>query len=73
MKDQYLYALLDADGKCRRIESQGTVKAALVDLVADGWRPLRETPFAPAVGSAYMLLVLEREAEGKLGFGFNPG
>lgn len=73
MKDQYLYALLDADGKCWRIEPQGTVKVSLADLLTEGWRPLRETPFAPAVGSAYILLVLEREAEGKFGFGFNPG
>ena len=73
MKTEYLYAILDADGKCWRIVQAGTTKVSLVDLIGEGWRPLRETPFAPAVGSAYVLLVMEREEEGKFGFGFNPG
>ena len=72
MKTEYLYAILDADGKCWRIVANGTVKMNLVDLLAEGWRPLRETPYAPAVGTAYVLLVLEREVEGQFGFGFNP-
>ena len=73
MRMQYQYAILDANGGCWKIEGQGTSKANLIELMADGWRPLRETPFAPAVGAAYVLLVLEREPEEKFGFGFNPG
>ena len=72
MKTEYLYAILDANGACWQIEGRGTVKATLPDLLADGWRPLRETPFAPAVGAAFVLLVLEREPEGTFGFGFKP-
>ncbi len=72
MKTEYLYAILDANGACWRLEGQGTTKANLAELLAGGWRPLRETPFAPAVGAAYVLLVLERESEGKFGFGFSP-
>ncbi len=61
MKTEYLYAIIDADGKCWRIIQSGNTKDNLVDLLNEGWRPLRETPYAPAVGTAYILLVLERE------------
>ena len=72
MKTEYLYAILDADGKCWRIVPGGNAKVNLTDLLDEGWRPLRETPYAPAVGTAYVLIVLEREVEGSFGFGFSP-
>ena len=72
MKTEYLYAILDSDGKCRRIVQGGNTVVSLVDLLDDGWRPLRETPYPPANGAMYVLIVLERETEGQFGFGFKP-
>ena len=74
MKTEYLYALLDTAGGCWRVDGQGTSRIILPDMLAEGWRPVRETPFAadPTVATPSILLVLEREVEGSFGFGFNP-
>ena len=68
MKDQFLYVILDNQGGCRRVDD-APEKTRLSDLLAEGWRPVRETTF----GDGRVLILLEREAEGKFGFGFNPG
>jgi hypothetical protein len=72
MKTEYLYAIVDCNGACWRIVGRETEKAILPDLLADGWRPLRETPFPQATGMSYILICLEREPDGKMGFGFGP-
>ena len=74
MKTEYLYAVLDPDGNCWRLEGQGTARISLYGLLGDGWRPVRETPFAATgtMTTPSILLVLEREVEGSFGFGFNP-
>jgi hypothetical protein len=71
MKSEYLYAIVDADGGCWRIVGRTTEKAVLPELLAEGWRPIRETPFSPPPGvTPYILICLEREPEGEQGFGF---
>jgi hypothetical protein len=74
MKTEYCYAMVDLNGACWRIVDRTTEKASLPDLLAEGWRPVRETPFAhyEASTSSYILICLEREPNGKLGFGFGP-
>ncbi len=68
MKTEFLYLIVSADGACWRLVGQSTEQANLTDLLAEGWRPVRETTF----GDARVLILLNREAEGKFGFGFNP-
>ncbi len=72
MTSEYLYAIVDSAGSCWRIVEQSTEKASLPDLLAEGWRPLRETPFPSSTGSGYVLICLEREPEGPRSFGFGP-
>ena len=69
MKTDYLYVWLAARGECRRFGNQATEPASLPDLLAEGWRPVRETP----LGEGSVLILLEREAEGGFGFGFGKG
>ena len=70
MKTEYLYAIVDIHGACWRIVDRTTEKASLPDLLLEGWRPVRETPFPQATGMSYILICLEREPEGQAGFGF---
>jgi hypothetical protein len=70
MKAEHLYAIVNARGECWTIVDRGTEKSALPDLLANGWRPVRETTFAQATGEGYILICLEREPEGQAGFGF---
>ncbi len=74
MKTEYLYAMVDLNGACWRIVDRTTEKASLPDLLAEGWRPVRETPYAryDANSSTYILICLEREPDGKPSFGFGP-
>ena len=74
MKTEYCYAMVDLNGACWRIVDRATEKVALPDLLAEGWRPIRETQFAhhDASTSSYILICLEREPDGKMGFGFGP-
>jgi hypothetical protein len=72
MKMEYLYAIVGSDGACWRIVGRETEKAVLTDLLVEGWRPVRETPFVQATGASYILICLEREPEGQKGFGFGP-
>ncbi len=44
MKTEFLYLWLAARGECHRFVDQATEKASLPDLLAEGWRPVRETP-----------------------------
>jgi len=65
---EYLYAMLDTNGHCWVVRDHDTEKAAgLGALLADGWRPVRETAFHEL---PYVLILLEREAAGSSGFGF---
>ena len=68
MKTEYLYAIVDNEGSCWTIVDRSYEEASLPDLLAEGWRPIRETPF-PDSG---ILICLEREPDGKMGFGFGP-
>jgi hypothetical protein len=72
MKTEYLYVIIDYHGGCWRIVGRETEKAVLPDLLLEGWRPIRETPFPDATGQSYILICLEREPDGKIGFGFGP-
>ena len=67
MKAEYLYVILSADGECWRIVGREYEDASLPDLLAEGWRPVRETPFS---GVEQILICLEREPEERVGFGF---
>ncbi|WP_435010119.1 hypothetical protein P12x_001348 [Tundrisphaera lichenicola] len=70
MRIETLYVILDRNGKSRVVRDQTTDSISLNELLADGWRPTRETPFG---GSGIeILILLEREAEGSFGFGFRP-
>lgn len=65
---EYLYALIDVHGGCWVIRDDDTEKVAgLPSLLADGWRPLRETSFQV---EPYMLVVLERDSRAPEDFGF---
>jgi hypothetical protein len=64
MKIEYLYAIVDVNGACWRITGRETEKAFLPELLAEGWRPIRETPFHQATGISYILICLEREPNG---------
>ena len=69
MKTEYLYVRLDRAGECSRIVAKGLEKVSLAGLLAEGWRPIRETPFTQ---TNEILICLEREPEGQMGFGFGP-
>ena len=70
MKIDYLYAIVDTNGACWRIVGRSTEKASLPDLIADGWLPVRETPFPQNDLGSYILICLERDPDGKPSFGF---
>ncbi len=70
MKTEYCYAIVDYNGRCWTIVGRATEEVALTDLLAEGWRPVRETPFPE--GQQRILICLEREPDGKIGFGFGP-
>ena len=67
MRPEHLYAIVDHQGGCWRIVGRGNEKADLPALLAEGWRPVRETAFAL---TNHILICLEREPEGQVGFGF---
>ena len=68
--------ILGRSGKSLLVKDQaGTDPASLNQFLADGWRPVRETPFAPDARTdraASVLILLERESESSFGFGFKP-
>jgi hypothetical protein len=70
VKTEYLFAIVDANGACWTIAERSTEKASLPGLLLDGWRPVRETPFPGVPGQSYILICLEREPGGQVGFGF---
>jgi hypothetical protein len=75
MKTETLYVILNQFGKSWVVKDQAIEPASLNEFLADGWRPVRETPFAtsPAIEkTASVLILLEREIEGSFGFGFKP-
>ncbi|RUL87778.1 hypothetical protein [Tautonia sociabilis] len=72
-KSELLYVILDDSGLCRIVRDQATERAeGLPSLLADGWRPVRETPFNAAQGTTpTVLILLERDGKGRGGdFGF---
>lgn len=69
MRPEYLYAMLDVNGKCWVVTDQETQPYSMASLLQEGWVPIRETPFHAASGYAYILILLEREPRGEMGFG----
>jgi hypothetical protein len=60
----YLYVILNPDGKSWIVTDQRTEKASLTDLLAKGWCPVRETPFAGSSSTymnSYVLILLARD------------
>ena len=84
MKTEVLYLILDhlgnsrlvrdqttEAGKPRLVRDHATEPVSLSDLLADGWRPVRETPFSSHPSSpSQVLILLERESDETFGFGF---
>lgn len=58
---EYLYVVIDCSGNCWAIGDNDTERLpGLASLLNEGWRPVRETPFCPDTGTAYILILLER-------------
>ncbi len=72
MRPEYLYAMLDVNGKCWVVTDQATQPYSMASLLQEGWVPIRETSFH-AAPAAYILILLEREPQGEMGFGFRKG
>jgi hypothetical protein len=71
MKTEYLYVILNVHGACWRVVERKTENVSLPALLEEGWRPVRETPYGQsAAGEPYILICLEREPQGSMGFGF---
>ena len=67
-RPELLYVILDADGRCRRVVDGGTEPVdGLAALLADGWRPVRETAWQ---ATGQILILLERDGPESGGFGF---
>ena len=61
---QYLYAILDEYGKCWVVKDDATEKVrGLPSLLAEGWHPVRETPFVGDTTDTYILILLERDGD----------
>lgn len=57
----FLYVTLDFNGTSWVVD-QGTKKVDLNRLLADGWRPVRESPFSGSQAmTPYILILLERD------------
>jgi hypothetical protein len=67
MKNETIYVILDLMGRSWVVKNQDREKVDLNHLLAEGWRPTRETPFGD---NPSILIRLERELEGQMGFGF---
>lgn len=72
-KSEYRYVILDYNGGCWIVRDNGTEKApGLASLLAEGWAPVRETPFhSDTAVTPYILILLERDgSDAGSGFGF---
>jgi hypothetical protein len=69
---EYLFVILDYNGVCWIVRDQTTERAqGLPALLAEGWRPVRETPFSGSGMAPYVLILLERGDKNRGGdFGF---
>ncbi len=67
MKTETIYVILDVMGRSWVVKNQEVETVDLNHLLADGWRAIRETPFGE---NPSILIRLEREREGQMGFGF---
>ena len=67
MKTPTLYVILEISGKTFTVTDQGREKVDLNKLLEDGWRPISETSMG---AGAAVLIRLERDHEGQIGFGF---
>lgn len=67
MKSETIYVILDLLGKSYVVKNESREPVDLNHLIADGWRPVRETPFGD---NPSILIRLEREPDGQMGFGF---
>ncbi len=74
MKVESFYLILNCFGKSWIVRDHSIEAASLPFLLTEGWRPVRETPFAPggADSAPSVLILMERESEERFGFGFNP-
>ncbi len=54
---EYLYVILDTEGRSWIVREQSTEKVALTSLLDQGWEPVRETPLH---GVPYVLILLKR-------------
>jgi hypothetical protein len=66
MKVETIYVILNSSGKSFVVKNQILERVDLNQLLADGWRPVRETRFS----EEKILICLEREKESQMGFGF---
>ena len=69
----YQYVILDYKGGCWLVLDNAIERCAgLPSLMADGWRPVRETPFHnDSAVTPYVLILLDRDGKGdESGFGF---
>lgn len=72
-KNEYRYVILDYNGNCWAVKDNATEKTGgLASILAEGWLPIRETPFhSDSVVTPYILILMERDGNGaESGFGF---
>jgi hypothetical protein len=72
-KNEYRYVILDYNGGCWIVRDNATEKSSgLASMLAEGWAPVRETPFhIDGTVTPYILILLERDGSGGgSGFGF---
>ncbi|WP_169977212.1 hypothetical protein [Tautonia rosea] len=72
-KAEYRYVILDYNGNCWLVQDGGTQKTSgLPSMLAEGWVPVRETPFhTEGTVTPYILILLEQDGSGTSSdFGF---
>jgi hypothetical protein len=67
MKTPTLYVIMDVSGRTHVVTGGAKEPVDFNQLLDEGWRPVSETCFGQ---SASVLIRMEREHEGQLGFGF---
>ncbi len=67
MKTPTLYVIMDINGRTHVVRDNEKEAVDINQLLDEGWRPVSETSF----GQAHAVLIrMEREPDGQLGFGF---
>ncbi|QDV35171.1 hypothetical protein [Tautonia plasticadhaerens] len=70
---EFQYVILDYNGVSWLVRDNATERGpGLPSLLADGWKPVRETPFhSESSVTPYVLILLERDHKDRgSGFGF---